>query len=602
MTFSTKLTPEYLQSIDWESPIKDTPTKTCEYFWKEFFAAVKVAEEKGDITGKEIYLLLGKCSGLHLRPEEKGTPFAPMRIFGTQRSADISDFSDDDVDVLKLLLPYLKDNDLRARIADIVWLVHREGNFQYAELAVDAHLLAATEQFQVDPYIQGVNHITRAMHLAASLGRRTEKYKQVVQKVESSIEPFLPRHNSPINELVRLLLEHGEGNLQKLAQYTEVCALDAEAVKNWLIAGHYWELKATCHRRAKEDDQEHQALQRLAATYANTAQDSADSAHGFAAAAHHIQSAIEVVRRIPNTKEQQDQLHRTMLEYQEKSLGELGHITSGTIDLTKQIESAIAIIKDKPISDSIFALALFTSPVSRKSMERFVDEMAKESPLFALIPSNVVNSSGKVVAKRDSLLNGSTNQIAEAKEAEMYHWAQSEQSILGSVIEHTRRYLLTEHNPSVREILEITANNPFVPLGREAIFAQGFLAGLQGDYLTSLHLLIPQIENSIRYLLNRNGVITSGLNSDGIQEEFELNKLLDMPETAKIFHEDLLFGLKGTLTSRYGRNFRNLLAHGLLDYNYFFSYDAVYAWWLILKICCMPMVAQQESTDARTKE
>jgi hypothetical protein len=117
-----------------------------------------------------------------------------------------------------------------------------------------------------------------------------------------------------------------------------------------------------------------------------------------------------------------------------------------------------------------------------------------------------------------------------------------------------------------------------------------------------LHFLIPQIENSIRYVLNRDGVITSGLNKEGIQEEFDLNKLLDMPETTKKFHEDLLFGLKGTLISKFGRNFRNLLAHGLLDYDNFLSYDAVYVWWLILKIICMPIFAQKESTDASPKE
>jgi hypothetical protein len=602
MTLADELTPEYLKCVDWEAPIRDVPTKTCEFFYPIFSETAKSVGADGHEVDKRVFALLGKACVLHLRPDEKVAPFAPMWVIGTQRSADISDFTDDDVDALKLIFPCLKVNDLRARIADVIWLVHREGNFQFAELAVDAYLLAATEQLQLDPYIHGVDRITRAIHLAASLSRRADKYKHVVQIIESSIEPFLPRHNSPINELVRLLLEYGEGNLQKLAEYTKICALDAEANMNWFIAGHYWELKATCHRRAKEEDQEHQALQRLATTYVNTAQEFVDSGRGYAAAAHHIQSAIEVVRRIPDTKEQQDQLHKTMLEYQEKSLGELGRITSGPIDLTKQIESAIAIVKDKPLPDAIFALALFTSPVSRKSMERFVDEMAKKSPLLALITSNVVNSSGKVVAKRDSLLNGSTDQMAEAKEAEMYHWAQTEQSILGTVVEHTRRYLLTEHNPSLRDMLEIVANNPFVPTGRELIYAQGLLSGLQGDYLIALHVLIPQIENSIRNLLTRNGVITSSLNSEGIQEEFDITKLLDMPETAKIFHEALIFGLKGTLTSKFGGNFRNLLAHGLLERGHFFSSNAVYIWWLILKICCMPIVAQQESTDAPTKE
>ena len=602
MAIIDELTLEYLQSVDWEAPVRSVSPNTCEYFWTRFFQAAKASEEQGNLKEHYVYALLGKVSSLFLRAEEKSVPFSPLAKFGDKRTADISDISFDELEVLKKLKVILHEFDLKARLADVIWTVHHKGNFQFAEMAIDANLLSGEEHLFEETYTFGLERLTRALHLAASLGRQSDRYRKVVNKIETLIDPFLPKHNSPVSGLLRLLIEFGEGDLKKLAYVAEISALDAEANKNWYIAGHYWEMKATLHRRLKEEDKEYLALQSLANTYVNTSLDSIKSGHGYAVAARHIQSAIEVVRRIPDTKEQQDQLHRTMLEYQEKSLDELGHITSGTIELTKQVESAIAIVKDKPLTEAIFALALFTSPVTKKSMDGFVDELAKKSPLLALISSNVVNSSGKVVAKRDSLLNGSADQMAEAKEAEMYHWAQSEQSILGSVIEHTRKYLLTEHNPTLRDVLEITVNNPFVPLGREAIFAQGVLSGLQGDYLISLHLLIPQIENSIRFLLNRNGVITSGLNSDGFQEEFKLNKLLDMPETAKIFHEDLLFGLKGTLTSKFGRNFRNLLAHGLLDHNQFFSFDAVYVWWLILKICCMPMVPQQESKDAAPKE
>jgi len=602
MTTFDELTLEYLQSVDWEAPVRGVSPNICEYFWTRFFQAAKVAEEQGNLKEQYVFALLGKVSSLFLKSEEKSVPFAPLAKFGDKRTADINDFSVDDVEVLKKLTTILHEHDLQARLGDVIWTVQRKNNFQYAELAIDAYLLSGEEHIFGEIYIYGVERITRALHLAASLGRQSDRYRKVVLKIESLIEPFLPNHKSPVSGLIRLLIEFGEGDSQKLAHAAEISAIDAEANKNWYIAGHYWELNFKCNQRAGEGEKENLALQMLAKTYITTAQDFISKGQGYAAAAHHIQSAIEVVRKIPDTKEQQDQLHKTMLEYQEKSLNELGHITSGTIDLTEQIESAIAFVKDKPLPDAIIALALFTSPVSRKSMERFVDEMAKKSPLLALITSNVVNSSGKVVAKRDSLLNGSTDQMAEAKEAEMYHWAQTEQSILGTVVEHTRRYLLTEHNPSLRDMLEIVSNNPFVPTGRELIYAQGLLSGLQGDYLIALHLLIPQIENSIRNLLTRNGVITSSLNSEGIQEEFDINKLLDMPETAKIFHEALIFGLKGTLTSRFGGNFRNLLAHGLLEHGHFFSSNAVYIWWLILKICCMPIVAQQESTDAPTKE
>ena len=163
--------------------------------------------------------------------------------------------------------------------------------------------------------------------------------------------------------------------------------------------------------------------------------------------------------------------------------------------------------------------------------------------------------------------------------------------------------ILQEQTPEIRDLLELASNNPFIPPGREIIFARGYLAGLQGDYLESLSLLVPQVENSLRYLLNRQGVVTSSLSSEGIQEEFDPNVLLEMPEVKDIFGEDLLFDLKCNLTSRFGSNFRNLMAHGLLDYQDFYSYTAVYIWWLLLRICCLPLIIAQhleEKKDAAT--
>jgi hypothetical protein len=597
MTIFDELTLEYLQSIDWELPIQDASPNICEYFWSKFFQAAKMAEEQESPKEQIIFTLLGRASSLFLKADEKNSPFGPMASFGNKRTADIADFSLEEIEVLKLLVGILKQNDLKARLSDVIWVAQRKDNFRFAEQAIDFYLRSAEEQIFAPTYTYGVERLTRALHLAASLGRRSDRFGSVARKIEELIGPFLPHHDTPVSDLIKLLLEYGLGDFQKLAKSAESCAVNAEVNKNWYVAGHYWEIKAKVHRLAKEVDQEYKALHMLVNTYVEIAEISLSQTNGFSVAAHHLQSAIEVLRRIPDTKELQDKLHGRMLYYQKKSTEELGHITSETIDLTEHVENAIAAVKGKSFMEAVFSLALFTKPVSRKSIAELVDEMAAQSPLSSLLTSNMINSDGKVVGKRSSMLAGTAEQLEEAKEAEMFHWASFEQSMIGKVVDYARQYLLTEHNPSIQDIFEIVRNNPFVPPGRELIFARGLLSGLNGDLLSAIHLLVPQLENSIRYILNGGGIITSSLSPDGIQEEFELNKLLDMPETTRVFHEDLLFGLRGTLTSRFGRNFRNLLAHGLLDYDHFLSYDAVYIWWLVLKICCMPIINQKESKN-----
>jgi hypothetical protein len=99
-----------------------------------------------------------------------------------------------------------------------------------------------------------------------------------------------------------------------------------------------------------------------------------------------------------------------------------------------------------------------------------------------------------------------------------------------------------------------------------------------------MHLLVPQIENSIRYVLNQNGVFTTTLRN-GIQKEKDINDLLPSVEVKDVLGEDLVFDLRGILIERFGHNLRNESAHGLMPEGAFYDASSVYLWWLLLHIC-----------------
>ena len=60
-------------------------------------------------------------------------------------------------------------------------------------------------------------------------------------------------------------------------------------------------------------------------------------------------------------------------------------------------------------------------------------------------------------------------------------------------------------------------NNPAVPPGRERLLARGLLAGFRQDWVVALHILIPQFENSLRYVVTQHGIITSAIKAEGTQ-------------------------------------------------------------------------------------
>ena len=116
---------------------------------------------------------------------------------------------------------------------------------------------------------------------------------------------------------------------------------------------------------------------------------------------------------------------------------------------------------------------------------------------------------------------------------------------------------------------------------------------LEGDFLIAAHLLIPQIENSVRHILRAKDVATSGVDSNGIQNERNLNDTLYTPEIQEVFGPDIVFDLQGILVERYGVNLRNKMAHGLVGHSSFFSTDVSYLWALTLRLCCWPLIVQK---------
>lgn len=123
-------------------------------------------------------------------------------------------------------------------------------------------------------------------------------------------------------------------------------------------------------------------------------------------------------------------------------------------------------------------------------------------------------------------------------------------------------------------------NSKFIPKEREYIFAEGLYAGFQNDFILSSHLLIPQIENSLKFIAQQNNTTISKLTEE-IQQDNTLGGIL---EKIKIITKaDLYAELYGFLVDANDTNFRNELCHGLMN-PVLLEHYGIYLWWLSLKM------------------
>ena len=86
----------------------------------------------------------------------------------------------------------------------------------------------------------------------------------------------------------------------------------------------------------------------------------------------------------------------------------------------------------------------------------------------------------------------------------------------------------------------------------------------------AMHLLIPQLEASIRAVFQQRKIPTSTV-ENGIQQERDLGWLLNHSKAAEMFGADIVFDLRGLLTEDFGWNLRNDQAHGLIPESGFYS-------------------------------
>ncbi len=123
-------------------------------------------------------------------------------------------------------------------------------------------------------------------------------------------------------------------------------------------------------------------------------------------------------------------------------------------------------------------------------------------------------------------------------------------------------------------------NNQIIPENRKIIFAEGIFSGFQNNYILASHLLLPQIENSIKLLAEKCDLLTAKLYED-LQHDNTLGGILD--KLINISDSEFLKELKDFLVETNSVNFRNEVAHGIYEPSQI-DYYGIYLWWLSLKL------------------
>lgn len=587
--------------ISWQSALAVVGKQECGSYSRHFFAQSSEAEQAGDKQAAAAFGLLGAITSMVLQLDKTKNPYAPAIILQTGRSAIVEDLNENHWKVLLEITPGVTDPEMQARMADLLWVGKQ--NHEMARLAIDAYLQSAARLHDPASWAAPVQRIERALQLTKIIHDQA-RYSRVI----AFIKEILDRLNGedPLyysHKLMELLLEQKEGDPHHNAKLAEKAAEAAEQAHDWRRANAYWTMKAKWRARAGDVEAQRIALLQAAETHVKLSDSAINQPQpDYFGGWIHLQTAIEALRRISGTQQRIEELHRQLLTYQQQAPTNMRRL-GVELDMTDWALQAQEAVKGKPLDEALVTLASLVKPPQVDHLRQQVKTLARDFPFSHLISTYVMTADIRVSGQRPSSLSADPDQVEAFTRAEMFKQAQLYQAAIAmGTVEPARRQIDGEHNPRISDLLGLVSNNPFVPPGREIIYARGLHAGLEGDFLVAAHLLIPQLEQSLRYFLREAGGIVSTLDHQGIQDVMDLGDIFYTyrEKLESLLGLDIVFDLQGLLVERFGTNLRNRLAHGTLEYSDLTSLSIVYLWGLTLRVCLIALVNAHRHQAAPT--
>lgn len=555
----------------------------------------QIKSDAGQEAQSRILGLLGRASSMQLTPGSLNQPFKPLfqDFQAGSRSALPDDFTADELAFFEHILSDVDEPWLKARLADLLWLIKIPKNPDHARIAIESYITHAIEP---ETWHRDINDCwERAVRLAMQV-RDFDKLNEINNRLFSAFGIEYPSSKFMTLWLADLMdrLNIDHAFRKDIAPRLFQIGIDQKNTGDFNAARSYFELAA---KKNKQCGDEKSWLESLI-SIANCFEQEADlrSAGSNMAANSFYENSIQAYRCIP-TK------HRTTYDVDNKiqsirtkivatgkaSLDEMGLVKSPSVDISDMAESSIAHVSGKQNLEE--ALMYFTGLYSGPEISKLsssAQDIMQQSPLSSLFGSSHMSSDGRVVAKIPPANLGAgsddpDNQAVLNRQIQQQFAIETQLVVEGQILPALRQ-LLMEHRVT-KDFLEAACHvSPLVPPDREQLLGYALWKGFEYDFANAIHLLCPQLEHIVRTQLKNAGAHTSNIDQDGIENENGLSTLMGLPEANLIFGEDLAFEIRSVFTDAIGFNLRNEVAHGLLDDRSSSSISSMYAWWMILRM------------------
>jgi len=453
---------------------------------------------------------------------------------------------------------------LRARYADLVWdfqkvVTNESPHYSIAQIVIDSTIEIAQRNCYA-PEVNVIRKLERALSLACALNdnARIKKVAGAIIAYEDTITD-----DSKLglwgfaydllfeNDKVKLTADQKQKLIDDLERHL-LCASEPtnkEEIDPWAVEAAALRL-AKYYRKVGRGEDTERVIVAIGKAFIQAS--SKASALQTSAWLQRVHTTFKEF----GLSDEAEKISIQLREIGEKAKSELKSF-SHIIEVPKEkMEKYIAAITEGELDDVLTRIAIHYIP-KKSEVEKQLKDLASKAPVAFLIPMELQDNMGRPLAKVGSL----EEDLAGHTLKQMSQNLAIESIFLRQVLESLVKKYPTFENLCVDYLFR----SPIFGEDRKSIIERGVKEYLNGNHMTAVHLLIPQIENALRVLLETaGGSVLKPARGGGFNLKV-LDDLLRDPLVVQVFGEDIVFYFRALLVDPRGWNLRNCVCHGLCD-------------------------------------
>ena len=369
-------TAQDFSSVDLNAPVAQSTSVEAYSLSRLFNEAVKTVEGLQRGPEERVYAMLGAVCSFHFRPENRDDPFGPMARFSDRRTAVPEDFQGTPIEALANSIERIENPAVRARVADIVWLLERK-RVAAGWHAVDAYaetirsVRDKRKSFRAEAGVHGfevAEHLRRGIQIARVLGWDKEK-SVVLRELVSNLrtEAATRRNAGSFRRLATLALDYRISGATTVSEEAErlAGASSDQHVKHDLL-----HIAARARRIAKDQMAADQLLLQAAECLVMISQ--GDPGSGMFEA-HWLERAISELHNVPGTKDRRRELKHKLVDAQSRIVDEMSQF-SHSDDISEVVASSQAALSGKLLIPAIRAFYRLSHAPTPRNWKRRRDD------------------------------------------------------------------------------------------------------------------------------------------------------------------------------------------------------------------------------------